>query len=244
MKRRRMGRMKIIAAGAMILTALFWSTHRPPVENVSTAREENARAAGSSKAQNPMADTEDEWRLRLVNRWNPLPKSWSVNVTQLRNGQSIDERCYPDLQDMMDDCRAKGLSPVICSSYRTWTRQEELFNAEVNLLKNQGYSDEKAKEKAGTAIAVPGTSEHQLGLAVDIVDSSYQSLDKGQEDTPVQKWLMKNSWKYGFILRYPNGKSDITGIIYEPWHYRYVGKEAAKEIYQSGLCLEEWLDEN
>ena len=215
---------KIVAAGAALLIALFFSTHKPAAENVSTVKEADVKAAGSSRVQNTTSDDEDAWQLRLVNRWNPLPQYWSVNVIQLRNGQSIDERCYPDLQDMMDDCRAKGLSPVICSSYRTWARQEELFNAEVDLLKNQGYSDEKAREKAGTAIAVPGTSEHQLGLAADIVDSNYQSLDKGQEDTPVQKWLMKNSWKYGFILRYPNGKSDITGIIYEPWHYRYVGK--------------------
>ena len=91
-------------------------------------------------------------------------------------------------------------------------------------------------------MAVPGTSEHQLGLALDIVDRSNQNLDESQEDTAVQQWLMKHSWEYGFILRFPTGKSDVTGIIYEPWHYRYVGKEAAKEIYDRGICLEEYLD--
>ena len=91
-------------------------------------------------------------------------------------------------------------------------------------------------------MAVPGTSEHQLGLALDIVDVANQVLDERQENTEVQKWLMKNSWKYGFILRYPTDKSDITGISYEPWHYRYVGKEAAKEIYEAGICLEEYLN--
>ena len=93
-------------------------------------------------------------------------------------------------------------------------------------------------------VAYPGTSEHQLGLALDIVDVSYQQLDTEQENTPVQQWLMKNSWKYGFVLRYPADKSDITGIIYEPWHYRYVGKEAAAEIYENKLCLEEYLGIN
>ena len=90
-------------------------------------------------------------------------------------------------------------------------------------------------------MAVPGTSEHQLGLAVDIVDTANQHLDESQETTDVQKWLLQNSWKYGFILRYPSDKSDITGIIYEPWHYRYVGKDAAKAIYEEGICLEEYV---
>ena len=93
-----------------------------------------------------------------------------------------------------------------------------------------------------TVVALPGTSEHQTGLALDIVDAGYQELDEAQENTPVQQWLMRNSWRYGFILRYPTGKSNITGIIYEPWHYRYVGRDAARAIYESGLCLEEYLE--
>ena len=91
-------------------------------------------------------------------------------------------------------------------------------------------------------MAPPDTSEHQLGLAVDLVDASYQTLDSRQADTPAQKWLMAHSWEYGFILRYPTDKSDVTGIIYEPWHYRYVGRDYARQICESGLCLEEWLD--
>ena len=92
-------------------------------------------------------------------------------------------------------------------------------------------------------MAIPGTSEHEIGLAVDIVDDNYQMLENEQENTPVQKWLKKNCWKYGFILRYPENKKKITGVIYEPWHYRYVGKTAAKEIMSKGICLEEYLDE-
>lgn len=99
----------------------------------------------------------------------------------------------------------------------------------------------KAPEEAGKVVAVPGTSEHQLGLAVDIVDTNYQILDEAQENTAVQKWLMEHSWEYGFILRYPSDKGHITGIIYEPWHYRYVGREAAREMYEQGLCMEEYV---
>lgn len=184
---------------------------------------------------------EEEWQLLLVNPWNSLPKDYAVSLTQLKNGHSVDERCYPDLQAMMDDCRAAGLKPVICSSYRTQAKQEQLFNHKVNQYLAKGYSDADARVEAGKSVAVPGTSEHQLGLAVDIVDLSNQNLDESQEKTAVQKWLMENSWRYGFILRYPNDKSDITGIKYEPWHYRYVGKDAAKEIYEQEICLEEYL---
>lgn len=186
----------------------------------------------------------NEWNLILVNKDNPIPENYSVNLTQLKNGHAVDERCYDDLQNMMDDCRAEGLEPVICSSYRTNEKQTELFNRQIEKWKNLGYSDSDARIEAGKLVAVPGTSEHQLGLALDIVDISYQILDEEQENTAVQKWLMQNSWKYGFILRYPTDKRNITGISYEPWHYRYVGKKAAKEIYDSGLCLEEYLTQH
>lgn len=185
---------------------------------------------------------EEVWNLILVNPWNSLPEEYSVTLVELNNGQAVDERCYPDLQAMIDACRAEGLFPVICSSYRTWEKQETLYGRLVDQLIAQGLSAENARTEAAKEIAVPGTSEHQTGLAVDIVDLNYQLLDSAQEDTPVQQWLMEHCWEYGFILRYPNGRSETTGIIYEPWHYRYVGKEAAKEITEAGLCLEEYLE--
>lgn len=177
-----------------------------------------------------------------MNPWNPVPDGYSVTLTQLRNDQAVDQRCYPNLQRMMDDCRAAGLSPLICSSYRTRDRQEALFANKVSRLMAQGYSREEAEREAATVVALPGTSEHQTGLAVDIVDTDYQVLDRAQEDTAVQQWLMEHSWEYGFILRYPNDKSDVTGIIYEPWHYRYVGRKAAGEIHEQGVTLEAYLE--
>lgn len=184
----------------------------------------------------------ENWQLTLVNPSHTLEAGYSIQLVELVNGQSVDERCYPDLQAMMDDCRAAGLSPYICSSYRTWEKQNRLFEENVRTLMAQGYSEEGARTETAKNIAIPGTSEHQLGLAVDIVDKNYQVLDEAQEDTAVQKWLMENSWRYGFILRYPTDKSDITGIVYESWHYRYVGKEAAEAIYNEGICLEEYLE--
>lgn len=183
-----------------------------------------------------------QWNLMLVNPDTPLPENYEINVKQLDNGQAVDERCYDDLQNMLKDCRSAGFSPVICSSYRTQEKQQMLFDNQVEKWKNQGYSEDEAKKQAGKLVAVPGTSEHQLGLALDIVDISYQLLEEEQENTPTQKWLLENSWKYGFILRYPKDKTDITKISYEPWHYRYVGKKAAKEIFDAKICLEEYLE--
>lgn len=179
--------------------------------------------------------------LTLVNAKHPVPSDWSVSTVQLKNQQSIDRRAYAALQRMLDDARDQGLQPLVCSSYRSHGRQKELFAKQVNKFLSQGYSNDTAKEKAAEWVAVPGTSEHELGLAVDIVAMDHQMLDETQENTPEQRWLMVNCWKYGFILRYPTDKHDITGIQYEPWHYRYVGQDAAKEIMQKGLCLEEYL---
>lgn len=183
----------------------------------------------------------EEWELMLVNPWNPIPRDYEVELIELSNGHSVDKRAYPDLQDMMDDARAEGLYPIICSSYRTNQRQRELFKNQVDKYVAAGMTAEEAEIEAAKWVAIPGTSEHQTGLAVDIVALDYQILDEGQEDTPEQKWLMENSYRYGFILRFPTDKSDVTGIHYEPWHYRYVGKEAAAEMYSKGVCLEEYL---
>lgn len=119
--------------------------------------------------------------------------------------------------------------------------QTRIFNRKVNEWKNQGYDEETAKKKAATSVAIPGTSEHQLGLAVDIVDTQSWKLTASQDTFVGQQWLMEHCWEYGFILRYPENKIDVTGIIYEPWHYRYVGKELAIELRDTNLTLEEYL---
>lgn len=186
---------------------------------------------------------ENGWNLILVNRDHPLPEDFQVpEFTQLVGGHSIDKRAYPALQRMMDACRAAGLQPTICSSYRTQEKQTELFERKVQSCLPQAASREEAEEQAAFWVARPGTSEHQAGLAVDIVDKSYQLLDEEQENTAVQKWLMEHCAEYGFILRYPTEKNALTGVGYEPWHYRYVGEEAAGEIMSRGLCLEEYLE--
>ena len=216
----------------------FWTP--PPAQTPTPPPAETPPLSEETRSPTP-ADGED-WALRLVNWENPLPQDFEVpELTQLRSGHAIDSRAYPSLQAMMDAARAAGLQPLICSSFRTWDKQEELFTAKTEYYLELGYEQAEAEEMAAGWVARPGTSEHQTGLAVDIVDLSYQLLDEAQEGTAVQQWLMAHCAEYGFILRYPTDKSGLTGVNYEPWHYRYVGETAARAIMDGGLCLEEYL---
>lgn len=213
------------------------------------------RGAGDGGAQGQPAPPADEGAaadaasgeadglLLLVNPWTPLPEDFVPGeLVPVQNDQAVDARAYPDLQDMLQDMSQAGLSPLICSSYRSQERQQELYDNKVQRVMAEGVSREAAQAEAARWVARPGTSEHQTGLAVDIVSLSNQMLDETQESTPEFQWLAENAWKYGFILRYPNDKSEKTGIAYEPWHFRFVGKEAAEEMHDLGLCLEEYLE--
>lgn len=205
--------------------------------------QEDAEIIVEEKEEEPDETAVDTsaWNLVLANPWNKLPEDFTVELSDIGGGHMVDSRIVDDLNQMMSDLARAGHSAFICSSYRTNTKQTTLYNNEVNEYLAMGYSEEEAAVEAGKWVAVPGTSEHQTGLAVDIMSNYYLKLDEGQEDTEEQKWLMENSWKYGFVLRYPNDKSHITGIYYEPWHYRYVGKDAAKEMFERDVCFEEYL---
>lgn len=178
----------------------------------------------------------EEWNLIVVNRWNELPEDYEVELTELSNGQMVDSRVYPYLQEMFDAARTEDVYPVVREGYRTTEEQQEILDDKIQSYINQGYSQVKAERTAKEWVALPGTSEHQLGIAVDI------NADKSKcSNEDVYGWLAENAYKYGFVLRYPPGKQKITGTSYEPWHYRYVGEEAAKEIYERGICLEEYF---
>ena len=185
--------------------------------------------------------------LLLVNPWHPLPDDYRVwlqpvAVDQIGDQkQEMDVRCADALEEMLAACEYAGYSPYVCSSYRTMGMQQILYYNKLSKLLEWGWGYDEATVQAAQSVAYPGTSEHQLGLAADIIDFYYTELDQGQENTDTQKWLMENSWRYGFILRYPNGTTDITGIIYEPWHYRYVGKYFAQQIHEKGVTLEEYI---
>lgn len=217
---------------------------RTLAENVSLQRVENARLE-AKKAMNARVEQRaarySRSLLTLVNPWNELPEGFTAKLSTVEEGYLMDRRCANALMDMIYDCREAGNLPVICSAYRTHEYQDGLYQNKILRLVSAGMSFEQAPAVAARSVAVPGTSEHQLGLAVDIIDENYVNLDAYQQYTAVQKWLMANCSNYGFILRYPNGSSDITGIIFEPWHYRYVGVSTAKAVEASGLTFEEYL---
>lgn len=179
----------------------------------------------------------EDWNLIVVNRWNEIPEEYVVDLIELSNGQKVDSRIYPALQEMFDAARAEGIYPIVGEGYRTAEEQQKILDDKIQAYINEGYSRARAEKTAKEWVALPGTSEHQLGIAVDInADKSKCSNDK------VYEWLAENAYKYGFILRYPAGKQEITGTSYEPWHYRYVGVEAAQEIYERQICLEEYFE--
>ena len=178
--------------------------------------------------------------LTLVNPWNEVPEDLDVSLATV-DGYLVDRRCQRALSDMLNDCREQGYLPIICSAFRTMEYQEMLYNNKIKRLLAEGVTRADAPSIAAQSVAIPGTSEHQLGLSVDIISETYTNLDRYQEQTAVQQWIMQNCWRYGFILRYPNGTTDITGIIYEPWHYRYVGAVTAREVHESDLVFEEYL---
>ncbi len=179
----------------------------------------------------------EEWNLIVVNHWNEIPEDYSVTLTELSNGQKVDSRIYPYLQEMFDAMRSDGIYPIVREGYRTEEEQKETFYEKVQAYMSEGYFRTSAERIAKEWVALPGTSEHQLGIAVDINADKTQSANE-----EVYAWLAENAYKYGFILRYPQGKEDITGTSYEPWHFRYVGIEHAQVIYENRFCLEEYLE--
>ena len=226
---------------ALIVGAVFIVKGCKKDENLpADDQQEQQTGTPEGNTQEPPVNVDDEL-LTVVNPWNPLPEDWVCDLVTLSDGRRVDSRCYEAFEEMMAACRDAGYAPFLCSAYRTQETQQSLYDNKVQRLMNSGMGEEEAKVEAAKAVAIPGTSEHQLGLAVDIVDANMQDLTDEQEKTETQKWLMANSWRYGFIHRYPNDKTDITGIIYEPWHYRYVGKAAAQDIFNRDITLEEYV---
>lgn len=182
------------------------------------------------------------WQLKLVNSGNLLDEDFKPELIEIINGQSFDSRASEQLLQFTEAARSAGNKVYIMSSYRSYNVQKSLFEIKVSEYLSSEGSRAAAEKKARTIVSCPGSSEHQLGLACDITDGYYEYMNESLENTELFKWLSEHCAEYGFILRYPKEKQDITGIMYEPWHFRYVGKEAAEYITEKGLCLEEFLE--
>ena len=219
-----------LGAALLMLTACFfasgWLGYEPSGAVVHTA--------GVPKGARTASD-EYGWNLMLVNGESYIPQGYEIKLTRLENGERLDKRICPCLQEMFAAAREEGIYLEVTSGYRSSREQGEIMEQRKEKYESMGYAGDEAVAMAASWVMEPGTSEHQLGLAADI-NSAFG--DSGE----AYDWLAENAHEYGFILRYPEDKTEVTGIDYEPWHYRYVGREAAKEIYEQGLCLEEYVE--
>lgn len=245
-KRARMlRRCALLAAGVCLAAVLVISGARMAAGAVQAAA-----ASGSKTAYAPVEydvsgyvfNAGDPFLL-VVNGNLPLAEDYPVDtaVADDGTGKSLQSEAAAAYRQMAAAAKADGVELMLCSGYRDYAYQQGLFEKRKKKYLAQGLSDEEADARAATIVARPGTSEHATGLAADIVTPDYQSLDTGFADTQAYAWLCRYAPEYGFILRYPQDRQAATGIVYEPWHWRYVGVENAKAITQSGLSLEEFV---
>ena len=221
-----------------------------PAEPVSEPASEPAPQESEEPESDPLPDSpaagslEGDWRLVLVNPWNVLEKEMDVSLVMTKYGYEVDERIVEDLDDMINSAKAEGVDLLLCYGYRTFAQSQQLFEKQINRQKNANphYTHEQAVEAAKKWVAPPGTSDHHTGLALDIVTPSNQVLDDNFATTDAAKWMAANGWKYGFTLRFPKDKTEITGISYESWHMRYVGREHAAIMHENNYCLEEYIE--
>lgn len=220
----------IVLLVIVILIVILCERFRKNVDDLLYNSSNYASATNTLNASNDI----ENWNLILVNKWNKIPDNYNVELVEVPGGEKVDKRIYEPLMQMLNDAKESNWDkePIVVAGYRTNKKQTELYEERIKEYKKDGYSEKDAIAEAEKWVSVPGYSEHQIGLAVDINGATYD----------LYFWLQENSYKYGFIFRYPGNKTDITGISEEVWHYRYVGKEVAKEIYDKGICLEEYLE--
>ena len=228
------------------------NTEENSVENSEEVSEENTETEpeNSTVSTTPTEKPEQTWATMLVNQWSYMPEGYVPEVRAVNYegvspaNNKFDVRAVEALEQMLADARSAGYNMYLVSAYRSHEYQINLFNRKVNEYKAAGYDDATAYSQASQWVAIPGTSEHCIGLAADIVSSTWYNynsdLTHDFEDTEHFDWLYSHCAEYGFILRYPKGKESVTGITYEPWHYRYVGVDAAKYIMENNITLEEF----
>lgn len=206
-------------------------------------QESDENMEGTEHLSEALVSQQSDWRLILVNGNVGIPEEYPVEtaVADDATGKALQTEAAEAYRRMAAAAAEDGVELMLCSGYRSVEYQQGLYEKKIQTYLDKGMTREEAETEAGTVVAVPGHSEHNTGLAADIVTPTHQALDTAFETTEAFAWLREHGADYGFILRYPNNKSAITGIIYEPWHYRYVGVENAHAIQQTGACLEEYL---
>lgn len=216
-----------------------------PSENSSSEPSSAVDPSSDDKPTGGGVDSQDDWQLILVSKKHPMSENYQVDTVEIEEGKRFDVRAADQLRAMFAAARKDGNPLYLVSTYRTIAYQKNLYNRKVNEMLGQGMGQEQAEAEAANIVAPPGTSEHNTGLAADIVSADWYSKHDDLYDTFDQtaayKWLSQNAYKFGFVLRYPKDKESVTDIVYEPWHYRYVGVEHAKKMWEQGVCLEEYV---
>ena len=224
-----------ILIGAIVGLVMLFT--RPKEEKIAK-QEDTQQTTQVAASTGPNEAILSQWNLMLVNKENSVDPNYVPELEEISDGRMFDKRAISYVKDLINAMWKNGIRNVwVQSSYRSYEKQKELFDNKVQEYIEQGKKQEEAERLAQTVVQRPEMSEHNLGLAVD-----FNTVTNSFETTKAFEWLQKNAWEYGFILRYPKDKVDITGITYESWHWRYVGKEHAKVIKEKGFCLEEYVD--
>ena len=249
-KRRKLNKKKVavtVAIFLLLIMSMIKAINKE--ETVETSSNENntqVETVNETQKEENQAEERKElitkeitdWRLKIANYENILPEDFEVEVEDIDDTRQFDARAIKELKQMMNDMRKAGISNIwVQSAYRSVERQKELYDNSIKKYLAQGKTQEEAERLTDEYINKPGASDHNLALAVDFnyVDNKFDDLDGF-------KWLKKNAENYGFILRYPKDKEDITKISYESWHWRYVGEEHAKKMNELNMCLEEYVE--
>jgi len=248
--KRKLNKKKVVAViGIFLLLIIFIVKVTKKDETVETSSEDNNTpvSVANETSENQIQPEEPEvkikkeitdWNLRLANYENILPEDFEVEVADIDDTRQFDARAIKYLKQMMNDMGKDGITNIwVQSAYRSVERQKELYNNSIQKYLKQGKTQEEAVKLTDEYINKPGASDHNLGLAVD-----FNNVDNNFEDLDGFKWLKENAENYGFILRYPKHKEDITKISYESWHWRYVGEEHAKKMNELDMCLEEYIE--
>ena len=246
---KRLRRLAVIAVLAVVLVLAVKAVVGKKDDSSSSyiPSSQSSSMAPSSSAASDNKPDKGEFAT-LVNVHHPLEEVFDVTTREIKGtGQLCDVRAADRLEKMLADAARAGYPMYLVSTYRTIDYQKGLYSNKVNEYLNMGYDQRTAESEAAKWVAIPGTSEHNLGLAADIVSStwynSHSDLTQDFEETEHFKWLYENCADYGFILRFPKGKESITEIVYEPWHYRYVGQEVAHYIMENEITLEEFWED-
>lgn len=206
--------------------------------NTSSTNTSSTVGGNENNNETPNVDVTTDWRIRLANYDHILPEDFEVELADIDSTRQFDARAIKYLKDMINDMKKDGHTSIwVQSSYRSVARQKELYENSINKYLKQGKTQEEAEKLTDEYINKPGSSDHNLGLAVD-----FNYVDNTFADTDEYQWLLENAENYGFILRYPKDKEDITKIAYESWHWRYVGEEHAKKMNELNMCLEEYVE--